>query len=377
VWLWSLLKDFLEECVKLISFLIVVIVLAFGNIHISQAQVTKATVAYQIDNVWYVLDNKGNELFQTAEVNEIEGYREGFILANVKDYVKRKTRPVFLNTKGEIAIKPDADDASYFFEGLACIFDYTDPNLQERISGYIDTSGKIIKAKIYKDALDFSEGLAYVMNDEERGYINTKGEMVLKMEQTVGYNFSEGIAPISNFDYKVAYMDKKGKLVLPYHYDEPHPFASGLAKITKNGKFGSININGEEVIPPLYDDIKMFENNRSFVAKYNENFVGKWALIDNNGKLLSDYIFTYAYVFSDSLACVKLDQNWGFINLDGTFAFPNSFTNALSFRDGLAWASIDGKMKAGYINKKGEYVFTIPLNAKKIIDLRFNVKVEY
>jgi hypothetical protein len=237
--------------------------------------------------------------------------------------------------------------------------------------GFIDRHGKQIVPIKNLDATEFSEGLAYIMNPDERGYIDTTGKLVLKMEETVGYEFSEGMAAVSNAQFKVGFINKQGKLMVNYLYDEPTTFSEGKAKVNIDELFGFINRNGDIKIALQYDDVKDFHENRSFAGRLSSQQIIKWALIDTTGKLLTDYIFKYVRDFSEGKAAVLLDSLWYYIDFNGNDAINAKFNYAECFVNGLAWASIHSKNKYGFINQIGKYVFTIP-KPDKAIDLRLN-----
>ena len=66
--------------------------------------------------------------------------------------------------------------------------------------------------------------------------------------------------------------------------------------------------------------------------------------------------FERAQTFSDGLACVKLNNKYGFINTTGDLVIPYNYDKAYSFADGMAAVSVNGKW--GFINRSGS--MTIP-----------------
>ena len=98
-------------------------------------------------------------------------------------------------------------------------------------------------------------------------------------------------------------------------YDNTLRYTDGLACVHLNGKYGFVDLNGEEVVPPSYD---------------------------------------YAADFSEGLACVLLDGELGYINNKGTIAVPfRNYDWCGAFKEGLASFSVYGKY--GFTNKKGEW----------------------
>ena len=67
--------------------------------------------------------------------------------------------------------------------------------------------------------------------------------------------FSEGLCAVRR-DGLYGYIDKKGKLVIPYKFQQAGLFLNGLAKVSINHKHGFINAKGEEVIPLAFGSVE-------------------------------------------------------------------------------------------------------------------------
>lgn len=97
---------------------------------------------------------------------------------------------------------------------------------------------------------DFHDGLASVSKpDEKNCYIDTKGKTVINLPvNSWPSDFSDGLAIVEKDD-KIGYMDKTGKVVIPFEYTRGDPFYNGIAYVSKDGKHGLINKKNEEVVP--------------------------------------------------------------------------------------------------------------------------------
>lgn len=112
--------------------------------------------------------------------------------------------------------------------------------------------------------------------------------------------FSEGMAAVKK-NGKWGYINIKGEEVIPCQYPNPYEdytapsFHEGLAAVQKNGKWGYINAKGEEVIP--YNITAEFAGDFSeglaFIYKDNDSF----AVIDSKGNAVfngeSDFSWLY------------------------------------------------------------------------------------
>lgn len=84
-------------------------------------------------------------------------------------------------------------------------------------------------------------------------------------------------------------------------YDKVGAFVGGLAWVSRNGKYGFINIKGEEVIPVKYKMVEGAPNAPATALRFNSenlqvrwvaNHAGELAWIDENGKIVVDFTST-------------------------------------------------------------------------------------
>src|SRR5205807_10269842 len=99
----------------------------------------------------------------------------------------------------------------------------------------------------------FSEGLLPVRLPGETDYIDRACK---KMMMRNGYaaDFSEGLAVVSSKDGQVGYMDRSGKVLIPYMFQAARNFSEGLALVEKEGKWGYIDTSGKFVIQPQFGE---------------------------------------------------------------------------------------------------------------------------
>lgn len=356
---------------KLKITLFIFIVLSFFTNSFSQTPL----VAFKQGDEWTFINSEGKQMFRAAGITEVGAYSNGMIGAQV--ILGGKKRWVYFDLSGKIKIKTDAEQGIQFSEGKAVIYDPVNPAEELYSFGYIDSTGKIFKKQQYIDALSFTEGLAYVMNEKERGYINHKGEMVIRLKPNeVGYAFSEGLAAVSNDNFKVGFIDKNGDMKIDYKLDMPSNFNEGLARVadTSSGKLGFINKYGVIVIAKLYDEVYDIVDDRTMAGYYDTQYKMKWAMMNGKGEHLTDFRFDHAKSFKNGAAVVIYDQKWGYIDSNGDFMFKNNFDYAEGFgEDGLAWV-VDGE-QVGFIDKSGDMLIPLP-KADFYYDLRFNQELK-
>jgi hypothetical protein len=324
---------------------------------------------------WIILDNKGDTLFTLSnsskkEIVTVEGYSEGIFRVKVVKYGETTWR--FYNLNGKLLFSNDSEEANDFVNGFAIVMDTENREQNTKRVGIIDKSGKYLIDKKLIDALNFSEGLAYIAYDNKRGYIDTKGEfkIVIKNNET-GYNFSEGLAAVSDSKtYKVCYIDITGKVVIPYKDNEPSIFKEGLTAVTKSSKFGYMDKKGEVYFPIIYGEVTPFMDSLAFICDYEDDYKKKiWSIFKRNKEKLTEITFEDQRGVSEGLGLVKKNKKWSFINKKGEFEFSTSFINAEPFKNGLAFAVNDSKR--GYIDKTGNFQFIFNKD-EKLVDLRYN-----
>jgi hypothetical protein len=152
-------------------------------------------------------------------------FDEIFIPYHDKNYdliaVRLGTKIGFIDRKGQFKINPQFDydttglpDLIEFSEGLAVV-------QQNKLYGYIDTTGKIVIKTQYEDCHFFKEGLASFQQNKKWGFIDRTGKVVIEPQFDQAYFFENGVAEIRKFaqgetgDYPslMGYVNKQGKVI--------------------------------------------------------------------------------------------------------------------------------------------------------------------
>lgn len=85
---------------------------------------------------------------------------------------------------------------------------------------------------------------------------------------------------------------------------------------------------------------------------------GKWGYIDRNGTEVIPPVFLSAGNFSEGLAPARLNGNYGYIDASGKFAVAEQYDYANPFNDGLALVYKNGR--PFFINHEGKKAFDMP-----------------
>ena len=77
------------------------------------------------------------------------------------------------------------------------------------------------------------------------------------------------------------------------------PLFGGLARAKQGNKYGYLNTKGKVVLPFVYDDADDFNDSKKAMVKYK----GKWGMIDNLGNTIIPFEYEQAEPYTKS--------NWG------------------------------------------------------------------
>ena len=157
--------------------------------------------------------------------------------------------------------------------------------------GYINVkNGEIIinaKTNDYEKAWVFSDGLAAVMKDGKVGFINVDNELVIPFRfdysdkcimYEIGYLFHDGYCVMTNKDGKFGLIDISGNWVVEPEYDELwNAHKTGNRIVVNDGKHGVLDSCGNVVYPAEYFCIDIWED--GFVLtkdgrKWQEDYEG-------------------------------------------------------------------------------------------------------
>ncbi|WP_054941285.1 WG repeat-containing protein [Paenibacillus ihuae] len=227
--------------------------------------------------------------------------------------------------------------------------------------GYINNEGRTVIEPRYDYAEDFQDnGLAIVQRRNSSGLIDSSGREKVKPVYSFIAPFAEGLAVVS--DAKgYTFIDEKGKEVTSARYDYLNSLHEGRALFSKqsttgNSRYGYLNAQGKEVLPPVYLDAGDFMNGTALV-KVNE---GEYALVDPEGTVLHTYKHPFVGYPGDGLLAYQETENgkYGYLNLDGSVAIKPQFTAALPFSEGRAVINTaeDYGNAYGLIDKQGKQV---------------------
>ena len=132
------------------------------------------------------------------------------------------------------------------------------------------------------------------------------------------------------------------------------------------------NLTLDKIFPkPKYVRSKRIEPETDCYVKFQRG--GKWGFKDKNGQEVIPPIYDEVFNFKEDMACVERKQLFGYINRENELVIPYRFECASSFSEG--YACVGDENKCGFINKQGDVVVPFVYDAcTAVVDGRSHVK---
>lgn len=251
---------------------------------------------------------------------------------------------------------------SFFKNGPVCVQDVNG------LWGYIDIDGNYVIEPKYQYASRFSTtGLAMVEESDTGlyGYINTTGRYVIDSQFLNAYPFSQGLALVMNSNYGLQYIDETGTCVIEIPYEKATSFSNDRAFVyddTANGFDGGwamIDLDGKLMTDAIFSQ-SAFTNGETVYWADGICCVDN-RFINNEGEIIAPKngeSFAKTGYFFDGYASVKDPESylWGYIDINGDWVVPPQFSQADIFRSGVAVVRDPDDSLMGIIDDSGNWV---------------------
>lgn len=117
-----------------------------------------------------------------------------------------------------------------------------------------------------------------------------------------------------------------------------------------DGKWGILNVAGEELVPFIYDEIAEYGDRNCYLVKLD----GKFGILNGLYIEILPPVYEEIQPLYNGMQPVKLDGLWGYVDENGIAVIAPQFDSADMFLGGIAVVSQNGKY--GCINKRGQFV---------------------
>lgn len=296
-----------------------------------------------------------------AQVNDYEAFFEEYNRAKTLGAVNNKLEKLYNQYRYVYKLGyGNYDFAGSFSNGLAVISTETESGTRY---GYVSEDGSNATGSVYLKAgyfnssdeavapvVDEKKECCFITTDGERKYVlNPKG--ITPVEY--GMYSSERIVVFDGTNYYLC--DINSNIIAgPYNYIST--VNSGICVASKGDKWIIINADGEQIGKQEFDGFVLDEKNIAFRTALFANIDGKYYLINEDGKKISNEGYDDAKLFIDGLAAVKQNGKWGFINESGKMVIKSQYDGARSFSNGFAAVCIDDKWGFISISDDGKTV---------------------
>jgi hypothetical protein len=195
--------------------------------------------------------------------------------------------------------------------------------------GYLRQDGKEITPLKYDKVMPFDWDIGRVCIDGKWGLVDVSGKEITPL---IYDEIRQTHNPIVKLNGKYGYLNREtGELLTPVKYDEAHRWIqiwgesdscdfweNDLAEVRLDGKWGCIDLHGNETVPLKYDEIKISQRGGFHAARLKR----KWGFIDRNGKETVPFEYSSVDEFSAGRARVKKKGKYGFIDNSGVSVIP-------------------------------------------------------
>jgi hypothetical protein len=271
----------------------------------------------------------------------------------------------YMDSSGQLKIKPQFDDAHHFADGVAFV-------KKGGKWGLIDQTGQFLVEAKFDDCRNCLSNVCSVKLGDKWGFINHKGDVVIPIQFDVARGFEDsGATPQENFHTaRVVYhgkwelIDPRGNVLLAssvldaLHVTALDALEQGLAGVKVGDKWGYIDRTGKWVIEPQFASSGGFGNGYAAVQRDSN---GAYGYIDTKGNVVIPYRYEDAGEFEEGtqppkgLAPVKTEGKWGYIDRNGKLVIQPQYDGARQFENELA--EVQPGDTYGYINHSGKYVW--------------------
>lgn len=245
--------------------------------------------------------------------------------------------------------------------------------------GWKNRSGKVLVPGTYHLPLThYGDGIVYIADENyQRGLMDTNGVVIVPPKYGAIGSFQEGLALVINKNEKSFYITRSGKEIhFDLDYDKSYAVSEGLIQVVKNNRWGFMDTNGKLVIPFQFDEARAFNNGYAGVAKGNTltasgRKTALWGYIDTTGKQIIGTTYTavssvtgeglFAVSLSDPFSKDVRNITWGYVDTSGKLVIPYKFNHAYAFSDGIALVCINKSNSNpgewGFITKTQAFIF--------------------
>lgn len=228
------------------------------------------------------------------------------------------------------------------------------PFLENGSWGFLDYQGNKAILNQYAQVDPFVNGRAIARYMDSDGVINRNGEWLIMPRKDHLEHLKDNL-------YLFQSQKESGILAVPNGevYSTTHefiPLNHGFLEKNKTGKVGLISPEGKRLLTTEYDEISPLQNDTVYYFRKDKH----WGIITKSGirKLGLNNPIQEMYPMGDQFIGVKIDNKYGFVDINGDLRIANRYEAIGTFSENMAAVKLVGKW--GYVDRI-ERLFVQPL----------------
>ena len=193
------------------------------------------------------------------------------------------------------------------------------------------------------------------VNDADKTIVNSvqNSEKTIIEQKVPTEVLLEGSVLDSEGNLKYGLINLKGDWVIQPMFDEAlHQDNQGFSCANLDDKYGVIDRKGNWVIQPMFNYIGSFDEQGCFLARLND----KYGVINQTGNWIIQPMFdTMCYFDSKNFSRVELNDRWGYVDRKGNWIIQPIFNFLCDF-DKEDYAIAEINEKHGFIDRNGNWI---------------------
>ena len=231
------------------------------------------------------------------------------------------------------------------------------PVLHNGRVGYVNMQGREAIPAMYdmlKEsqgwARPVSEGRIVVKQNGHYGVIDTANKTIVPFAAAISDidDYRGGMTRVRK-NQTISWLDKNGK---PTRDSNSNSKADSQTSTTRAPASNSNNVNNSNNANENAKEMQQSVPTGRFTTLQPRQQDGRWGFVDDDNVTMITYSFDEVLPFSEGLAGVRIDNEWGFVNLGGELVIPFRFDNSGvsvgdSYKNQPAFVFINGKAWIG------------------------------
>ena len=187
------------------------------------------------------------------------------------------------------------------------------------------------------------------LNSQSSRVVDRNGNEILyplsQYEETGG--FEAGFSTLRK-NGQWGFLDRNGNEIVKPQYQYVTDFYEGFARILKDNQWGFLNTSGREIVVPQYEAVEDFRE--GFAAVLEDSL---WGYIDTNGYEIVKPPYDLAWYKHDlEIFGVRRNERWGYIDNNGKEIVPCVFEKAMSVAENTLLLSRDNRYGLFFMDEK-------------------------